>query len=302
MKKEIDAYCPVNLGDNIINFIFFYQIKSYIEQNNLQINYYCQEKHHNNLKDFNCSDNIKILPFQEKGFLLWQAKVKTPSTTPYIEDVLCNMFNDFLSENNIPVVVDKFEYQDLDLLTRYDKIDAIYKDLDILIINSSPQSSQFDYDKTEFDNLIIELNKKYKVATSLKVNDEILSLDNFCVKDIAALATHSKKIIAINTGPSIGLYNTDILNNVDSIYILDTAGNVFKTRKVITCRNLSDLSFLLDKNIETIVFNRGYDFNLQYLLWFFILLMFICIVVFGFNPSFRKLKKVFLTAVTKTLK
>ena len=50
-------------------------------------------------------------------------------------------------------------------------------------------------------------------------------------------------IIAINTGPSIPLYNTDILNNVDIIYLFGGCAN-FKTRKIRLVNHLNELSFL----------------------------------------------------------
>ena len=64
------------------------------------------------------------------------------------------------------------------------------------------------------------------------------------VKNIAALALKVKKIIAINTGPSIPLYNTDILNNVEVIYLFGGSAN-FKTRKVKLVDKLIELNFLL---------------------------------------------------------
>lgn len=57
------------------------------------------------------------------------------------------------------------------------------------------------------------------------------------------MALNVKIIIAINTGPSIPLYNTDILNNVNAIYLFGGGAN-WKTRKVKLVNNLNELSFL----------------------------------------------------------
>ena len=57
------------------------------------------------------------------------------------------------------------------------------------------------------------------------------------------MALNVKIIIAINTGPSIPLYNTDILNNVNAIYLFGGCAN-WKTRKVKLVNNLNELSFL----------------------------------------------------------
>ena len=231
-----------HLGDNIINFIFFNKIKDYIEANNIIIHYYCSSQYHNNLAEFNCSKNIIIMNYENKGYVLWQG-----GDTPHqhwIEDKLCNMFNICLKHYNIPIYVNSFEYQDPELFTRYENLDDKYKNIDILIINSTPLSCQYVYNKEIWDDFIKRLSQKYIVATSQKVNDNILSLHDMSVKNIAAMALKVKKIIAINTGPSVPLYNTDILNNVDVIYLFGANGN-FKTRKIKCLNKLNELSFLL---------------------------------------------------------
>ena len=243
MSNIIHAYCDYHLGDNIINFIFFYKMKEYIEANNIIIHYYCHEQYHKNILDFNCSDNIKIFNYSKTGFHLWQANTHQHD---FIEDTLCQLFKDFFYLNNIPLTIDSFEYQDNDLFKRFFYLEDKYKNLDILIINSQPKSYQYHYNKNIWDNFIVKLSNKYKLATSEKVNDEIISLHDFSVKNIAAIALNVKIIITINTGPSVPLYNTDILNNVDVIYMFDNGDYNFKTTKIKTMQNIEDLSFLLE--------------------------------------------------------
>ncbi len=96
MTTVINSYCEFHLGDNIINFIFFYKIKDYIESNDIIINYHCNKSYHSNLMDFKCSDNIIILPIDKIGYHLWQG-TELPFGDNYIENVLCTMFNKFLS-------------------------------------------------------------------------------------------------------------------------------------------------------------------------------------------------------------
>jgi hypothetical protein len=244
MSRIISVENSHHLGDNIINFIFFYKIKDYIEKNNIIIHYYCLNQYHKNLSEFNCSKNILILDilnYDRSGHVIWQG-----GSTPhqyFIEDKLCGMFNIFLQKYNLPISVNSFEYQDPDILTRYENLEDKYKKLDMLIINSPPLSGQYIYNKPEWDNFIINLNRKYSLATTQKVNDNILSLDTISVKNIAAMALHVKIIIAINTGPSVPLYNTDILNNVEVIYLFGANG-IWKTRKFKLVNSLNELSFL----------------------------------------------------------
>jgi hypothetical protein len=243
MSFIIDVQNAHHLGDNIINFIFFYKIKNFIEENNIIIHYYCWSKYHKNLLDFKSSENIRIFEYENKGHILWQGG-STPHSH-FIEDKLCNMFNIFLQKYKIPILVNSFEYQDSELFIRHENLDNKYKSIDILIINSTPLSGQYMYNREIWNQFIIRLSQKYSVASTEKVNDSILSLDNMSVKNIAALALKVKKIIAINTGPSIPLYNTDILNNVEVIYLFGTDNNKFKTRKIICLNQLDELNFLL---------------------------------------------------------
>ena len=245
MSKIITVENGHHLGDNIINFIFFYKIKDYIESNNILIYYYCLKQYHKNLSEFNCSKNIlilNILEYDRTGYVIWQGG-NTPQQH-FIEDKLCGMFNLFLQHYSIQISVNSFEYQDPELLIRYENLDNKYKKLDILIVNSQPLSGQYNYNKSEWNNFISILSAKYLIATTEKVNDAVLSLDNISVKNIAAMSLNVKIIIAINTGPSIPLYNTDILNNVDVIYLFGGGAN-FKTRKIQQMSNINELSFLL---------------------------------------------------------
>ena len=246
--KIIEINCQWHLGDNIINFIFFYNIKELIEKNNVIIHYYCHNQYHKNLLDFKCSENIKILDYVKKVYMLWQGGIQHGHTTPqcpYIEDTLCGMFNIFLQNYRVPIRVNTFEYKDDDLFKRYDNLNDIYKNINILIINSSPRSGQYNYNKLQWDNFIIKLNNKHIVATSEKVNDDIISLHDMSVKNIAAIALNVKTIIAINTGPFIPLFNTDILNHVDNIYVFGSNDYPVKTRKMQPKNDIEELSFLL---------------------------------------------------------
>lgn len=244
----INVRSRFGLGDSLIDFIFFSQIAKYIEQHNIHINYRCKVSHHSNLKLFNSSNNIHILPYTKVGYELWQGTEPIYSGK-YVEDLLCNMFNKFLKIHNIPIILDTFEYKDSDLLIKNIDIEPI--NIDTLIINSSPTSGQFIHDKNELNNFIIELSKSRNVVVTEYLNDSITSLHNKSVRTIAEVAKNAKTIIAINTGPSLGLYNSEILDKVDNVYILDTTNHyIFKTRKFTKFNKINNLHFLLNNNHE----------------------------------------------------
>jgi len=230
------------LGDSLIDMFLFSKIAKYIEANNIIIYYQCKERYHSNLEQFNSSVNIKLLPYSNDGYNLWQGHYIHRAT---VNIMLCDMFNDFLRHHSIPIVIDKFEYDDADLLIKH--VPSPISNIDILFINSTPTSCQFIHDKHELNQFIRELSKKYRVAVSEKLDDTIISLEKYNVREIAALAKTVKKVIAINTGPSLGLYNPEIIRNVEVIYILDTTNHYnFAMEKFTKIRNVNELRFLLE--------------------------------------------------------
>ena len=120
--------------------------------------------------------------------------------------------------------IKEFIYTDTDLLDRYDKFPLKYQNVDILIINSKPRSNQYDLEgkKKEFNNMIYKLDKKYKVVTTEKLKDIVCTRDdNLSLKDIGAISTHVKYIIAINTGPFTACLNSYALKNVKKWFEFD---------------------------------------------------------------------------------
>jgi hypothetical protein len=192
---------------------------------------------------FLSSPNITILPHSKNGYHLWQVNENIFSGK-FIEEILCDMFNAFLKAHQIPIVLDKFEYCDDNLLIT--SIEQPINNIDVLVINSPPKSGQLHYDISEFNNFIIALNNRYRVAVTDTVNDDIVDVSKYNIRQIASLAKNVKFIIAINTGPSLGLYNKTIIDNVEAIYILDDTDHYrFKTDKFVKCKSISDLYFLI---------------------------------------------------------
>jgi hypothetical protein len=80
----------------------------------------------------------------------------------------------------------------------------------------------YDYNKNIWDNYIINLNNHFKLLTTTKVNGVLCTYDDkLTIKDIAALSTKAKVIIAINSGVVPGLLNYYTLTNVKHFYIFD---------------------------------------------------------------------------------
>jgi hypothetical protein len=185
-----------------------------------------------------------------------------------MEDRLCIMFNECLKHYKIPITIDTFEYEDMNLFERLPHLDK-YKDVNVLVINSQPYSGQYHYNKKSWDEFIVKLSQKYVVATTEKVNDTILSLHDVSVKNIASIALHVKIIIAVNTGPSIPLYNTHILNNIDAFYLFDDCGSVFKPRLIKKIKivyvdtSIEQSRITIPDHKETIVEQKEIPIDLQ---------------------------------------
>jgi hypothetical protein len=234
-----------HLGDNVFNLIFFNNIKNYLENNNIFINYYCQSKYFQQLQEFIQSNKIILCKIENKPPKSIQLWIETPifnfkfnqilsySKNPYFKNMRNNhvfynnfykiFFNKVLNTLKFPLQLDKFYYEDQDLLTRYNNLNDKYKNIDILILNSQPFSGQYDYNKNEWDNYICELNKRYNIVTTTKVNNEIKCTmdDNLTIKTIAAISTKVPIIIAINSGVIPGLLNIYTLTNVKQFYTFD---------------------------------------------------------------------------------
>lgn len=234
----LEIECAHHMGDNFINFMLFTQIKNFIENNNILINYYCWEEYHSNLNDFNPSSNITLckltIPYSKKYYELWQGG-RTASLAPLklkekVEDLLVFMYNLFFKDFNFDIQIDNWIYENANIKIWYENLPDIFKDIQILIINSPPRSGQYNYNKQIWDSEIIELSKKYKVATTAFVSENIISLDKYRLKDITAVSTNVDYIIGINTGPLLPLFNTYTLEKVKKIYIF---GGDFKHHKTI---------------------------------------------------------------------
>lgn len=232
-----------HLGDNVFNMIFFKIINPYIEENNIIIHYYCQPEYITQISEFNDIPNVILGNINNRpihSIELWIDKeMKGLSWTKiynkncqlgfkrsYYDKFFASFFNKVLEIMNLKLTIKTFYYKDSNLKTRYvqlnNKFNNKYRKIDILILNSQPMSGQFNYNKEEWDTHIKHLNTKYKVMTTTKVDGIPCTMDDkLTIKDIAAISTRVKIIIAVNSGVVPGLLNKYTLNNVKHVYIFD---------------------------------------------------------------------------------
>jgi hypothetical protein len=231
-----------HLGDTLISFIVLYNTKQYFESNNITVYFYIRNEHIEQMIDFKPINGMQICDISNKphnSIELWdcndyifEPNLKKNTYSKIYSGLsqnsyYLNYFNIKLKNLNIPVTINRFCYEDEDLFNRYDNLHEKYKNIDILIINSEPLSKQFEYNENNWNIGIQFLNKKYKIVTTKKVSENILCTrdDNLKIKDIGAISTKVKVVIAINTGPIVALYNKFTLMNVKKFYVF--ADNIY---------------------------------------------------------------------------
>ena len=227
-----------HLGDTLISFIVLYNTKQFFENNNTTVYFYMRSENIDQMNDFKPIKGMQIFDISKKppeSIELWDCNdyilepngIKNNNSKMYsgLSQNLyyLNYFNIKLKELKIPITINNFYYEDEDLFYRYENLPEKYKNIDILIINSEPRSNQYNYKEKNWNMGITFLNEKYKILTTKKVNENILCTmdDKLKIKDIGAISTKVKVVIAINTGPMIALWNKTTLMNVKKFYIFD---------------------------------------------------------------------------------
>ena len=255
-------YTPHHLGDSVFNMILFYNIKKYIEQNNIVIFYYCNPQYLEQLKEFKYSEHIHLKQLSEKpnnSIMLWIENKNIGCTFSNNMDnenrinfniFLKKFFNIFLQKINIKYKLYNFFYIDNDLLDKYELLNNKYKNLDILILNSEPLSGQYNYNKGEWDNHIHYLQNKYNLVTTTKVDGILCTFDDhLTIKTIAAISTRVKVIIAINSGVIPGLFNYYTLTNIKQAYTFDDKC-FYSYPNFTSANNITELTYdVLDRFI-----------------------------------------------------
>lgn len=250
--RKIILYCIAHLGDNIFTFIYLDNIKKYLIDNNVYIDYYIKNEYVSQVQEFFNIENIKIfsidnLPGNVMKYDIWIGNsqwnsVPRNDSTESFNTFLLKYFKLFSSIINIPFEKDIFMYNGNELVNMQNNMVDQLKNIDILVINSHPMSGQYkNYNVEEWGVVIKELNKKYKVITTLKIDGVSCTLDyGLTIKQIAAIGTSVKYIIAINTGPFIPLLNDTVVNTEKKVFVFDN-NLFFDYNNFTNLKNINDI-------------------------------------------------------------
>lgn len=262
-NKIIKAYNKHHLGDNIFNILFFNNISKYLEKNNIIIYYYLKPCYKKQALEFVNTNNIKLFDYDENnegnmGLHLWiEEKIFRYKYNPLCRgklipynSFLMIFFNEALKKWKLPIAIKSIIYDDPELNNKYNNLCNLnpkYANIDLLIINSIALSGQFDCTEINWINFIRKFtNNNYNIVITNKINSldiKCTTDDNLTIKDIAALSTHSKIIIFVNSGVAPGLLNIHTLNNAKALYCLDNYTYYLfpKFQKIKNYKNLNQI-------------------------------------------------------------
>lgn len=229
------------LGDSVFNIIFFNLIEERIIADNILFCYFTKNEYIQQLTQFikpGLVNHVKLFSLDKKPAHSIELWINNSHFVYTFERSLINLqyrvdYNEFylhyfrhvLQKLTINANIQSILYSDNDLLVRANAIPPEYKPVDVLILNSQPCSGQYnDYNKCIWDKYIQHLNSNssLKIVTTTKVEGVLCTFDqNMTIKDIAALSTQAKVVIAINSGVFPGLLNVHTMESVKQFYIFD---------------------------------------------------------------------------------
>jgi hypothetical protein len=251
MSKEYIFYNLYHYGDNILNLKFLFNITPILKNYNIIIKYYYNSAYIKNRdelliykNDVIHIDSIENITSDnsKNSIHMWIGHYNNFNNISYnIFDTFFNLYySNILNILNISdTSITTSLYQDESyLLDIYNKLDNKYHDIEILILNSVPQSGQYrEYNKEEWDKMCIYLNEKYNIVVTTYVNDNIKCTmnDKLKIQDIGAISTHAKYIIGVHSGTITGCYNKYTQNNVKKWFIFEDT--LMVKHELINCIN-----------------------------------------------------------------
>jgi hypothetical protein len=243
-------------GDNLFILKFLYNISARMKERNKKACVYYNDSHVKNIKELEQyldTDTVTLKTLKDAPqdrHKLWMGDsidgVNYFAMEEYFNKFYIKMLNILgMSDMNI----DTSLYQDEKyLLDVYKKLNEThgekYKNVDILILNSNPKSSQLlAFNTTKMNEMCMLLRNKYKIVTTEPVDDAIISTirDGLTMRDIGAISTSVKYIIAVHSGPFVPCYNLYTKNNVKKVILLVDGGWQFKEMNVECISNMDEL-------------------------------------------------------------
>lgn len=254
MVKHFSTYIEWHLGDNIYHLDY---LRKLINNNpEFIFSHYCKKQYINELSNHitEYENNIQLYPIEygvpEKAINVWIGAnnwyydyKKNNLSSPLMYDIMyIDWYNHLQNIYGLPNPIQTVE----DFLLTFPKIDIydLPKQYDVLVINSTPQSSQYHYEEDLFKKLIYNfINQGHNIITTKKIDNIECTLDyNYNLTQIAKISTKTPIIIAIHTGPIVLCLNKITLNNSQFFHILDNEHS-YSFDKITSSSTLNLISF-----------------------------------------------------------
>jgi hypothetical protein len=242
-------------GDNLFILKFLYNISEKMKERNKKAILYYNDGHVGNVKELEQyldTNTVTLKPLKEAPpdrHKLWMGDpidgIDHLNMEEYFKKFYTKMLNIMgMSDMNIDTSLYQDEKYLLDIYKRINETHGEkYKNVDILILNSEPKSNQLmGFNNDKMNKMCMFFRDKYKIVTSVPVDDTITSTmrDGLTMRDIGAISTSVKYIIAVNSGPFVPCYNLYTKNNVKKVILLVDGQWPFKEMNVVCMSNIDD--------------------------------------------------------------
>ena len=261
-NNPIVFYNKYHYGDHILNLKFLFNISNKIKEKGVKVKYLYDSNYIKNIDELQRYVNPETVELEaltptlpESAIELWmgngvEGKAAACSENCIFDKYFTEFYTMILSKLGIdPAGINVSLYQDEPYLQDiYNKLDPKFKDLDILIINATPNSGQIMYDKKKVDAMCSHLAKKFKIAVTTPLDEDksvvCTMTENLKLQDIGAISTHTKYIVGVHSGPLMACYTAATKANVKK-WIIFHDGN-------ITCSEINSATFKSDYDFGTI--------------------------------------------------
>jgi hypothetical protein len=242
-------HCPVRMGDNLLNLKYLLFLSKHLKEMNYTIYYYYDKKYtfgDEQIMPYVDPDVIQLRPINEvptHSIGLWMAHTLNGITN---NDNFELYYHHFYSNMLYYLNLDRTAFSTslwIDepfLQNTYETLDSKYKDIDILILNNTSYSGLYK-DNTQFIGLAKHLHQRFNIVTVQPVDSDITSTVGLSVRDIGAISTHSKYIIAVFSGPMVACFNKQAKESVKKWFFV-TAGERVKFDSIDYEHVITDLT------------------------------------------------------------
>jgi len=221
-QTQFHFYNYCHIGDNILNLKFFLYISSILKKKHIKINYYYNTEWPYNkldtLRAYVDPDIVTLKSMKERpsnAILLWMGNsikgIDYFNFEHYFELFYANILKHMMIVE--PSIVPSLWLEEPFLDTVYETLDSKYKDIDILILNNTGSSGQYNNNSPLLE-LTKHLHNRFNIVSSVYINDDIKTATNLSLIQIGAISTHTKYIISTWSSPNVPCMNNAAKTNV----------------------------------------------------------------------------------------